>query len=50
MTEMHAVCAGPNDKNAAFPKGKGGVLFDRDTVKRKDLSLAGLAATYSPRA
>jgi hypothetical protein len=37
------------NKNAAFPK-EDGVSFDRDTQRGIALSLAGLAATYSPRA
>jgi hypothetical protein len=36
-------------KNAASPRGSG-VLFDHDTQRGIALSLAGLAATYSPRA
>jgi hypothetical protein len=39
----------PQNKNAAFPK-ESGVLFDHDTQRGIALSLAGLAATYSPRA
>jgi hypothetical protein len=36
-------------KNAASPKGSG-VFLIMKSLKRKSLSLAGLAATYSPRA
>jgi hypothetical protein len=39
----------PKQKNAASPK-ESGVLFDHEIVEEESLSLAGLAATYSPRA
>jgi hypothetical protein len=39
----------PQQQNAASPKGSG-VLFDHEIVEEESLSLAGLAATYSPRA
>ena len=39
----------PKQKNAASPKGSG-VFLIMKSLKRKSLSLAGLAATYSPRA
>ena len=39
----------PKQKNATSPKGSG-VFLIMKSLKRKSLSLAGLAATYSPRA
>ena len=39
----------PKQKNAASSKGSG-VFLIMKSLKRKSLSLAGLAATYSPRA
>ncbi len=46
-------CSGndePHNKKTPPPIRESGVLFDRDTSRGIALSLAGLAATYSPRA